>query len=132
MEFNEKVMDHFINPRNVGEINDANGIGEAGSLECGDYLRIYLKVNDEEMIEDIKFKVHGCVAAIASSSALTEIAKGMNIYEAMLIRDMDIVDYLDGLPKEKIHCSVMGAECMESAVQNYMVNKGYILESDTK
>lgn len=129
-EYNKKVLEHFVHPRNLGVIDDADGIGEVGSKECGDYLKICIKVNDKEEIADIKFKIHGCVAAIATSSAVTEIAKGLNVYEAMMISEQDIIDFLGGLPEEKIHCSVLGAKCMEAAVKNYMLKKGHLLESE--
>lgn len=126
--FNEKVLEHFLRPRNVGVIENADGVGEIGSKECGDYLVIYIKVNDREEIEDIKFKIHGCVAAIATSSAVTEIARGLNIHEAVKITEKGIVDYLGGLPEEKLHCSVLGASCIKSAVRDYLIRKKHYMK----
>lgn len=120
--YSEKVFEHFNNPRNVGVIYKPHGVGEAGSGECSDYLVIYIKVNGEKVIEDIKFQLRGCAAAIATSSALTEMVKGKHIGEALALTEADIVDYLDGLPEEKIHCSIMGVEALKNAVMNYLDN----------
>ena len=120
--YSEKVIEHFNSPRNVGIIYRAQGVGEAGSGECSDYLVIYLKINGEKVIDDIKFQLRGCAAAIATSSALTEMVKGKHIGEALAVTERDIVDYLDGLPEEKIHCSIMGVEALKNAVMNYLDN----------
>lgn len=120
MEFNytAMVLDHFMNPRNVGEIENADAIGEAGSAECGDMMRIFLKI-DNDIITDVKFKTFGCAAAIASSSMATEMIKGKTIDEVKKMTNMEVVDALGGLPEKKVHCSVMVESAIASAILNY-------------
>src|SRR5690554_2030557 len=116
--YSEIVVDHFTNPRNVGEIKKYNGHGTAGDPNCGDYLEIFILVEDN-IIRDIGFKVHGCVGAIASSSMTTELAKDKAVMAAFAIKDEDIVEALGGLPEEKIHCSLLGAYALKSAIIDY-------------
>lgn len=116
--YSAKVMDHFMNPRNVGEIEDASGIGEVGNPACGDMMRLYLKIEDGRVV-DARFRTFGCGAAIASSSMLTEMIKGKTIAEAREITNRHVADALDGLPPVKIHCSVMAEEAVKSALDDY-------------
>jgi len=116
--YSEKVMDHFANPHNMGELKDANAVGEVGNAQCGDIMRIYLKIEDD-VIKDATFKTFGCCAAIASSSVATDMVKGKSIDEALSIKNSDVVNELDGLPPLKIHCSVLAEEAIRKAIENY-------------
>ena len=117
--YTNKVIDHFQNPRNVGEIKDADGVGEVGNAACGDIMRIYLKIGENETIEDIKFKTFGCAAAIATSSQMTELVKGKTLEEALKLTNKEIAETLGGLPPAKMHCSNLAADAFHAAVDNY-------------
>ena len=116
--YSEKVMDHFINPRNVGSLEDANGVGEVGNAVCGDIMKIYLKV-ENDIIQDVKFETFGCGSAIASSSMATELIKGKPVSEAMALTNKAVAEALDGLPAHKMHCSVLAEEAIQAALEDY-------------
>ena len=118
MEYTEQVMDHFMNPRNMGEMEDASGVGTVGNAKCGDIMRIYIKVEDD-VITDVKFKTFGCGAAIATSSKATELVKGKTIDEALQITNKMVMEALGGLPPVKVHCSVLAEEALHAAIQDY-------------
>ena len=120
--YSEKVMEHFMNPRNVGEIENADGTGEVGNPVCGDMMTFYIKVKDDR-IKDVKFKTFGCGAAIAVSSMVSELAKGRTLAEAMNITPESVADKLEGLPKQKLHCSNLGAQALHKAIEDYLSKK---------
>ena len=125
MLYSEKVMDHFQNPRNVGKMEDADGVGEVGNAKCGDIMRMYIKVNPEDQtISDVKFNTFGCGSAIATSSMATEMIKGKKIDEALELSNRAVVEALDGLPPAKIHCSVLAEEAVKAAVKDYYDKNG--------
>lgn len=123
MMYSDKVMEHFRNPRNVGEIADANGIGEVGNAKCGDIMKIYLKV-ENNIIQDVRFKTFGCGSAIASSSMATELIKGKTLEEAWTLTNKAVAEALDGLPPVKMHCSVLAEEAIHKAINDYRVSQG--------
>jgi nitrogen fixation NifU-like protein len=123
MAYSEKVMDHFLHPRNVGEIEDASGIGEVGNSKCGDIMKIYLKIEDDT-VTDVKFNTFGCAAAIATSSMATELIRGKKVEDAMRLTNKAVVEALDGLPPAKLHCSVLAEEAVRAAIQDYYQKQG--------
>ena len=125
--YSEKVMDHFRNPRNVGVIENADGVGEVGNAKCGDIMKIYLKI-ENDIIVDVKFETFGCGSAIASSSMVTEMIKGKPISEALQLTNKAVTEALDGLPAQKIHCSVLAEEAVKSAVKDYYDKNGIIYD----
>ena len=127
MLYSEKVMDHFTNPRNVGEIPDADGVGEVGNAKCGDIMRMYLKIEDGT-ITDVKFKTFGCGAAVATSSMATELVKGKSVQEAMEVTNKAVMEALDGLPPVKVHCSLLAEEAIHAALWDYAQKHGIQIE----
>lgn len=122
--YSDKVMDHFTNPRNVGKIEDADGVGEVGNAKCGDIMKMYIKVDDNGVINDVKFNTFGCASAIASSSMATEMIKGQPIDKALELTNKAVVEALDGLPAVKVHCSVLAEEAVKMAVKDYYDKNG--------
>lgn len=122
--YTEKVMDHFSNPRNMGEMQDANGVGMVGNAKCGDIMQMFLKINDEGVIEDVSFKTFGCGAAIATSSMATELIKGKSVGDALKLSNAAVVEALEGLPPQKIHCSVLAEEAVKAAIEDYYKRRG--------
>lgn len=118
MEYSEKVMEHFVNPHNVGKLDDADGVGEVGNAKCGDIMKMYLKINDG-IITDVKFNTYGCASAIATSSIATDMIKGQPLSEALKLTNKAVVEALDGLPAVKIHCSVLAEQAIKAAVKDY-------------
>ncbi len=124
MLYSEKVMDHFQHPRNVGKIEDADGVGEVGNAKCGDIMKMYLKIDEDQTITDCKFNTFGCGSAIATSSMATELIKGKKVSEALELSNRAVVEALDGLPAQKIHCSVLAEEAVKAAVKDYYDRNG--------
>ena len=130
-EYTDKVQEHFINPKNVGEIEEANAVGEVGNAKCGDIMKIYMDIEDN-IIKDVKFKTFGCGAAIATSSMATEMVKGKTVDEALALTNKAVMEALDGLPPEKIHCSVLAEEAIRSAIEDYKKRQGLSSEDGDK
>lgn len=126
--YSEKVMDHFSNPRNVGEIENASGVGTVGNAKCGDIMRIYLDIDQDGVIKDCKFKTFGCGAAVATSSMATELVMGMHINEALKVTNKAVMDALDGLPPVKVHCSLLAEEAIHAALWDYAQKHNIIIE----
>lgn len=126
--YTQKVMDHFTNPRNVGEIENASGVGTVGNAKCGDIMRIYLDIDDNGIIQDVKFKTFGCGAAVATSSMATELVKGKSINEALQITNKAVMEALDGLPPVKVHCSLLAEEAIHAALWDYAEKNGIVIE----
>ena len=128
MLYSDKVMDHFMNPRNVGEIEDASGVGTVGNAKCGDIMKVYLKITERGIVEDAKFKTFGCGAAVATSSMATEMIKGKSINDALKITNKAVMDALDGLPPIKVHCSCLAEEALHAALWDYAQKHEMIIE----
>ena len=126
--YTEKVLDHFEHPRNVGEIEGANGVGMVGNAKCGDIMQMFIKVNDDNIIEDVGFKTFGCGAAVATSSMATEMVKGKTIEEAMQVTNKAVMEALDGLPPVKVHCSLLAEEAIHAALWDYAQKHGIVIE----
>lgn len=127
-EYSEKVMDHFMNPRNVGEIEDADGVGTVGNAVCGDIMRMYLDIDENGVITDAKFKTFGCGAAVATSSMATELVRGKTLQEALQVTNKAVAEALDGLPKVKIHCSLLAEQAIHAALWDYAQKNGIVIE----
>lgn len=130
--YTEKVMDHFSNPRNVGEIENASGVGTVGNAKCGDIMRMYLDIDENGIIQDVKFKTFGCGAAVATSSMATELVKGKTIREAMQVTNRAVMEALDGLPPVKVHCSLLAEEAIHAAIWDYATKNGITIEGLSK
>ena len=126
--YSEKVMDHFTNPRNVGEIEGASAVGTVGNAKCGDIMRIYFDIDENQVIQEVKFKTFGCGAAVATSSMATELVKGTTIYEAMQVTNKAVMEALDGLPPVKVHCSLLAEEAIHAALWDYCEKNGITIE----
>ena len=130
--YSEKVMDHFSNPRNMGEIENASGVGTVGNAKCGDIMRMYLDIDEAGLIQDVKFKTFGCGAAVATSSMATELVKGKTVQEALLITNKAVTEALDGLPPVKVHCSLLAEEAIHAALWDYAEKNGLEIEGLSK
>ena len=128
MLYSDKVMDHFMNPRNVGEIEDASGVGTVGNVKCGDIMRVYLKISDDGIVEDAKFKTFGCGAAVATSSMATEMIIGKSVQDAIKITNKAVMEALDGLPPIKVHCSCLAEEALHAALWDYAQKHNVTIE----
>lgn len=126
--YSEKVMDHFTNPRNVGEIENASGIGTVGNAKCGDIMRMYLDIDEQGIINDVKFKTFGCGAAVATSSMATELVKGKTVQEALSVTNKAVMEALDGLPPVKVHCSLLAEEAIHAALWDYAEKHGIVID----
>lgn len=126
--YSEKVMDHFNNPRNVGEIENASGVGTVGNAKCGDIMRMYVNINENDIIEEVKFKTFGCGAAVATSSMATELVKGKTVKEALDVTNKAVMEALDGLPPVKVHCSLLAEEAIHAALWDYAEKKGITID----
>lgn len=126
--YSEKVMDHFTNPRNVGEIENASGVGTVGNAKCGDIMRMYLNIDEQGVINDVKFKTFGCGAAVATSSMATELVKGKTVQEALTVTNKAVMEALDGLPPVKVHCSLLAEEAIHAALWDYAEKHNIIIE----
>lgn len=126
--YSEKVMDHFNNPRNVGEIENASGVGTVGNAKCGDIMRMYLDIDKQGVIQDVKFKTFGCGAAVATSSMATELVKGKTVQEALTVTNRAVMEALDGLPPVKVHCSLLAEEAIHAALWDYAQKNGIMIE----
>jgi len=128
MSYTEKVMEHFNNPRNMGEIENPSGVGTVGNAQCGDIMRVYLDINDEGIIQDVKFKTFGCGAAVATSSMATELVKGKTVQDALKVTNSAVCEALDGLPPIKVHCSLLAEEAIHAALWDYAEKNGIVIE----
>ena len=130
-EYSEKVMDHFTNPRNVGEIEDASGVGTVGNAKCGDIMRMYLDIDENHIVREAKFKTFGCGAAVATSSMATELVKGKSVEEALRVTNKAVMEALDGLPPVKVHCSLLAEQAIHAALWDYAEKNGIVIEDLT-
>ncbi len=128
MAYSDKVMDHFTNPRNMGEMDNPSGVGTVGNAQCGDIMRVYLDIDDENIVRDVKFKTFGCAAAVATSSMATELVKGKTIQEALQVTNDAVCEALDGLPAIKVHCSLLAEEAIHAALWDYAEKNGIVIE----